>query len=57
MGDAETKQAQDARIEMRCFQDEKDELQRAVDLERRPLSAWLLLVGLREAKKVLKRGK
>ncbi len=45
------KKAQDARIEIRCRADEKQTLQDAADRDHRPLSTWLLVVGLEKAKK------
>ncbi len=46
------KRAQDARIEIRCHSEQKAELLRAAEGEARPLSNWLLYLGLREVKKM-----
>ena len=52
MSKTKTKRRQDARIEIRCRAEEKVELEWAADEERRPLSAWLIYLGLKEAKRL-----
>lgn len=47
----EVKRRQDARIEIRCFSEEKAQLEEAAKAEGRALSNWLLHLGLREAGK------
>ncbi len=52
MSKTKTKRRQDARIEIRCRADEKAELEWAAGEDDRPLSNWLLHLGLKEAKRL-----
>lgn len=55
MATTKTKRAQDARIEIRCHADEKVELEWAAAEDNRPLSNWLLTLGLKEAQRMRRR--
>ena len=57
MPKTKTKRAQDARIEIRCFGEQKADLEWAAAEENRPLSNWLLNLGLKEAEKIRRKQK